>query len=120
MYLKLQSVINYHSWKLNMILLFKKEGAYEVVIGEESKPAQPAYLKKLTKMQYKDRLNADHAAAWAAAQTASSAGSMMVTSQNKESIIIAAAEAPASQSSSESLILTQDNIKNLYQSHKKE
>ena len=43
-----------------MISLFKKKEAYEVVISEESKPAQPAYSKKLTKMQYKDRLIANH------------------------------------------------------------
>jgi hypothetical protein len=63
MYSKLQNVINYQSWKLNMISLFKKEEAYEVATDKESKSAQPAYLKKLMKVQYKDRLIADHAAA---------------------------------------------------------
>ena len=118
MYSKLQDVINYCSWKLNMILLFKKKEAYEVATGEESKLAQSAYLKKLTKMQYKDRLIADHAAAWTATQAASLTGSMTVIPQSGESIIII--RAPASQSFSEPPILTQDNIKNLYQSHKKE
>ena len=46
-----------------MISLFKKKEAYEVATDKESKPAQPAYSKKLMKMQYKDRLIADHAAA---------------------------------------------------------
>jgi len=46
-----------------MISLFKKKETYEVATDEEPKPAQPAYLKKLTKMQYKDRLIANHAAA---------------------------------------------------------
>jgi len=46
-----------------MISLFKKEEAYEAVIDKESKSAQSAYLKKLTKMQYRDKLIADHAAA---------------------------------------------------------
>ena len=63
-----------------MISLFKKEGAYEVATGEEPKPAQPAYPKKLMKVQYKDRLIADHAAAWAATQAASSADSTMMIS----------------------------------------
>ena len=103
MYPKLQGAINYQSWKLNMILLFKKEGAYEVATGEEPKLAQPAYSKKLTKVQYKDRLIADHAAAWAAAQAASSAGSTTVTPQSGESTV---AGAPASQPSSVSLVLT--------------
>ena len=85
MYLKLQDVINYCSWKLNMILLFKKKETYEVATSKESKPAQPAYLKKLMKVQFKDRLIADHAAAWAAAQAVSSAGSMMMTPQSGES-----------------------------------
>ena len=110
MYSKLQSVINYHSWKLNMISLFKKKEAYEVVTGKEPKPAQPAYPKKLTKMQYKDRLIADHAAAWAAAQTASSAGSMTVTPQSGESTAATdttgTVRAPASQPSSVPLVLT--------------
>ena len=87
-----------------MISLFKKKGAYEVATSKESKPAQPAYLKKLMKMQYKDRLIADHAAAWAAAQAASSADSMMMTPQSGESIIIIT-EASASQPSSESPVL---------------
>ena len=46
-----------------MISLFKKKETYEVVISEESKSVQSAYSKKLIKMQYKDRLIADHAAA---------------------------------------------------------
>ena len=107
-----------------MISLFKKKEAYEVATSKEPKPAQPAYPKKLTKVQYKDRLNTNHAAAWAAAQAASSAGSTTVTPQSKESTTTAdtagAAGAPASQSSSASLVLTWDDIKNLYQSHKKE
>ena len=118
MYSRLQETVNYYTWRLNMISLFKKKETYEVVISEESKSAQPAYSKKLTKMQFKDRLIADHAAVWAVAQTVSLTDSMMMTSQSEESIIIA--EASASQSLSESLILTWDDIKNLYQSHKKE
>ena len=70
-----------------MILLFKKKEAYEVVTDEKSKLTQSAYSKKLIKMQYKDRLNTDHAAAWAAAQAASSADSLTVTPQSGESII---------------------------------
>src|SRR5881396_2772703 len=103
-----------------MISLFKKKEAYKVVTSKESKPEQPAYLRKLTKMQFKDRLIADHAAAWAAAQAASSAGSTMVTPQSEESTAAARAAASAPQPPSEPSILTQDNIKNLYQSHKKE
>ena len=103
-----------------MISLFKKKEAYEVAISKESKSTQPAYLKKLMKMQYKDRLNTDHAAAWAAAQAVSSAGSTMVTLQSGESSAAAVTEASALQSFSKSLVLTQNNIKNLYQFHKKE
>ena len=104
-----------------MILLFKKKEAYEIATDKESKSAQSAYLKKLTKMQYRDRLIADHAAAWATAQAASSADSTTVILQNEESTVSAnAVRASASQSFSVPLILTQDNIKNLYQFHKKE
>ena len=104
-----------------MILLFKKKEAYEVATDKESKPAQSAYSKKLTKMQYKDRLIADHAAAWAAAQTASSTDSTTMILQSEESTVsVDIIRASASQSSSVSPILTQDNIKNLYQFHKKE
>src|SRR5216117_3299519 len=99
-----------------MISLFKKKETYEVATGEEPKPAQPAYPKKLTKVQYKDRLIADHAAAWAAAQAASSAGSTTVTPQSGESTV-AAAGAPAPQPPSEPPVLTRDDIKDLYQSH---
>ncbi len=67
-------------------------------------------------MQFKDRLITDHAAAWAAAQVLS-ADSMTVISQSEESTVV---RASALQSSSESSVLTQDDIKNLYQSHKKE
>ena len=106
-----------------MISLFKKKETYEVVISKESKSAQPAYSKKLMKVQYKDRLIADHAAAWAAAQT-SSAGSTTVTPQSGESTAAAdatgAAGAPAPQPSSAPPVLTQDDIKDLYQSHKEE
>ena len=57
-----------------MISLFKKKETYEIATSKESKLAQPAYLKKLMKMQYKDRLIADHAAAWVTAQAVSVTG----------------------------------------------
>ena len=108
-YSKLQKVVNYHSWKQNMILLFKREQAYKIVIGEESKPTESAYSNNLTKLQFKDRLIAD---------TVSSAGSTTLTPQSEDSIIAgdpaAGASAPLSPVI---LILSWDNIKNAYQSY---
>jgi hypothetical protein len=76
-YPKLQGAVNYRSWKQNMISLFKRERAYKIAIGEELKPAEPAYPTNLTKLQFKDRL--------IAAQAVSSAGSATVTPQSGES-----------------------------------
>lgn len=116
-YPKLQGAVNYRSWKQNMISLFKRDRAYEIARGEEPKPAKPAYPKNLTKVQYKDRLNADQAVAQAAAQAASSAGSTTVTPQSGESTV--AAGAPAQQPPAIP-VLSRDDIEDLYQSHKQE
>ena len=85
-----------------MILLFKRERAYKIAIGEESKPTKPAHSNNLTKLQFKDRL--------IIAQT-DSATSTMVTLQSKEST----ARAPAPQPSPVIPVLSQDNIENTYQ-----
>ena len=45
-----------------MISLFKRERADEIAVDEEPKPVEPTYSKKLTKVQYKDRLIIDHIA----------------------------------------------------------
>ena len=74
-----------------MILLFKREQAYEIALELKSKPAEPAFLMKLTKLQYKDRLTAAHAV--------SSAGSTTVISQSRESTATEALDAEASVSS---------------------
>ncbi len=70
-----------------MILLFKRDRAYEIALGVEPKPAEPAYPKKLTKVQFKDRL--------ITAQAASSVGSTTLTPQSGESTAAATrAQAP--------------------------
>ena len=101
-YPRLQGAVNYHSWKQNMISLFKRKRAYEIALGKEPKPAKPAYPKKLTKLQFRDR----QIAAQAASQAVSSAGSTTVTPQSGESIAITVTGVPASQPSSEPPILT--------------
>src|SRR6266487_2291429 len=58
-YPKLQGAANYHSWRQNMISLFKKEGAYEIAVGKEPKPEEPAYPKKLTKVQFSRLITAE-------------------------------------------------------------
>ncbi len=90
-----------------MISLFKREQAYKIAIGEEPKPAEPSYPKKLTKLQFKKRL--------IAAQAVASASSTTVTLQSREA---AAAEASAPPSPVTSL--SKDDINDTYQSHKKE
>ena len=107
-YPKLHGAVNYRSWKQNMISLFKRERAYEIAVGEEPKPAEPAYPKKLTKVQYNTRLIADTAAA-----AASSAGSTTVTPQSGEST--ATAQRPPAPP-----VLSREDIEDLYQSHKQE
>ena len=101
-YLKLQEAVNYCSWRQNMISLFKKEWVYKIALELKSKSAESAFLMKLMKLQYKDRLTAAHAV--------SSAGSMMITSQSEEST---AAEASAL--SPVILVLFWDDIENDYQ-----
>ena len=86
-----------------MILLFKRKQAYEIVLELKSKPAELAFLMKLMKLQYKDRLTAAHAVSFA--------GSTTVTLQSEESTV---AEASAS-SPSVILVLSRDNIENSYQ-----
>src|SRR5438034_10639214 len=76
-YPKLQGAINYWLWKQNMILLFKKERAYEIATRQALKPAEPVYSPDLTKLQFRERLRA--------AQAASSATSKTITSQSGES-----------------------------------
>ena len=44
-YLKLQGTLNYHS----------RKQVYKIALGKESKPAEPAYLQKFMKSQYRDR-----------------------------------------------------------------
>ena len=89
-YPKLHGAVNYRSWKQNMISLFKRDRAYEIAVGEEPKLAELAYLKKLTKVQYKTRLLINRAAA-----AASSAGTTTVTPQSKDSTVTAEAAAAA-------------------------
>ena len=98
-YLKLQRVVNYCSWRENMILLFKRDQTYKIALGQQPKPAESIYLCDLMKLQFKIRLLTD---------TVSSEDSVMMTSQSEESI--AAVRASASQSS-----LFWNNIKNIYQ-----
>ncbi len=69
-----------------MILLFKRNRAYKIALEVEPKPAEPAYLKKLTKIQFKDRL--------ITAQAASSVSSTTLTPQSRESTTTAGAQAP--------------------------
>ena len=107
-YLKLQETVNYHSWKQNMILLFKRKWAYEIALELKSKPVELAFLMKLMKLQYKDKLTAAHAISFT--------DSITVILQNKESTV---AEASAS-SSLAILILFQDNIENDYQFYNQE
>ena len=79
-YLKLQEVINYCSWRQNMILLFKRKQAYEIALELKSKSAELAFLMKLTKLQYKDRLTAAHAVSFT--------NSMIMIFQSEESTVI--------------------------------
>ena len=65
-----------------MILLFKRKQTYEIVLELKSKPAELAFLMKLMKLQYKDRLTAAHAVSFA--------DSMMMISQSEESTVIRA------------------------------
>ncbi len=80
-YPKLQRAVNYHSWRENMISLFKRDQAYKIALSQQSKPTEPIYLCDLTKLQFKTRLLTD---------TASSEDSATVTPQSEESIIIRA------------------------------
>ena len=98
-YFKLQKMINYCSWRENMISLFKRDQAYKIALNQQSKSAESIYLYDLTKLQFKIRLLAD---------TVSFKDSVMMISQSKEST--AAAEASASQFS-----LFWDDIENVYQ-----
>ena len=102
MYPKLQDAINYHSWKQNMISLFKRERAYKIAIGEEPKPTEPAYPCNLMKLQFKDRLTA--------AQAAVSVTSTMVTPQSGESAAGASAPQPPL-----ATLLSWDDIEDAYQ-----
>ncbi len=86
-----------------MILLFKRKQAYEIALELKSKSAKLAFLMKLTKLQYKDRLTAAHAVSFT--------DSMMMISQSRESTVIRASVSL----SSAILILFQDNIENDYQ-----
>src|SRR5438034_1222968 len=116
-YPKLQGAVNYRSWKQNMISLFKRERAYKIAIGEEPKPAEPAYSCNLTKLQFKDRLIAD---------TASSAGSTTLTPQSGDSTAAgdpaagalgAGASAPPPPAIP---VLSRDDIEDAYQSYIRE
>ena len=107
-YSKLQETVNYCSWRQNMILLFKREWAYKIVLGLKSKPAELAFLMKLMKLQYKDKLTVAHAVSFT--------GSTTVIFQSEESTVT---EASASFSSA-ILILIQDDIENGYQFYNQE
>ncbi len=69
-YPKLQGLINYHPWKQNMILLFKKERAYEIAIGQALKPAEPAYPNDFTEPEFQEILRAAQLASHAASSIA--------------------------------------------------
>ena len=53
-YPKLQGAANYQTWKQNMISLFKKELAYEIVTSKILKPPQPAYPNDLDALEFED------------------------------------------------------------------
>ena len=111
MYPKLQDAINYHSWKQNMISLFKRERAYKIAIGEEPKLAKPAHPNNLTKLQFKDRL----IIAQADSSTSASAGSTTLTPQSGESMagaLVAGAPAPQPPLATP---LSRDDIEDAYQ-----
>ncbi len=111
-YLKLQGVINYCSWRQNMISLFKREQAYEIVLGLKSKSAELAFLMKLMKLQFKNRLIAD---------TVSFAGSTMMILLSRESTVIGVLDTGASASPpSVILVLSWDDIKDGYQFYSRE
>ena len=115
-YPRLQGAVNYRLWKQNMISLFKRERAYKIAIGEEPKPAEPAHSNNLTKLQFKDRLITAQA-------DSSSAGSTTLTPQSGESTagaLAAGASAPAPQPPPATPVLSQDNIKDAYQSYIRE
>ena len=95
-YPKLQGASNYHTWKQNMILLFKKERAYKIATGQEPKPAEPAYPIKLTKLQFRVKLRE--------AQTPST----MVTPASGASASIAPTAPPE---------LSRDEFEDAYQSY---
>ena len=52
-----------------MILLFKREQIYEIALELKSKSAESAFLMKLMKLQYKDRLTAAHAVSFTGSTT---------------------------------------------------
>ena len=107
-YLKLQKAVNYCSWRQNMISLFKRKWAYKIALELKSKSAEPAFLMKLMKLQYKDRLTAAHAVSFA--------DSMTMIFQSRESTV---AEASALFSSAIP-ILFWDDIENSYQFYNQE
>ena len=91
-----------------MILLFKKKQTYKIALELKSKSAESAFLMKLIKLQYKDKLTAAHAVSFT--------DSMTVILQSRESTVVRA----SASFSSAILILSQDDIKNSYQFYNQE
>jgi len=112
-YPKLQGAVNYRSWKQNMILLFKKERAYEIATGQILKSREPAQEIDLTKPQFRDRLRAERAALIAASSTVL----MTVTPQSGE-FATGAAQAP--QVPPPPAELSRDDLDDAYQAYLRE